>query len=75
MCVCVFVCVSERRKKQSQVVNRCMHKGDREGEHMGDIVVQNVRVFPRRRVRRADRRWERARDDKGTERRRGEMEG
>lgn len=43
---------------------------------MGDIVVQqNVRVFPRRRVRRADRRRERARDDKGTEKRRGEMEG
>lgn len=69
------MCVSEG-KKQSKVVNRCAYKGDREGVHMGDIVVQqNVRVFLRQGVRRADRRGQSARDDKGTERRRGEMEG
>lgn len=43
---------------------------------MGDTVVQqNVSVFLREGVRQADRRGESARDDKGTKRRRGEMEG
>lgn len=70
------MCVSEA-KKQSQVVNRCAYKADSEGAHMGDIVVvqQNGRVFLKQGVRRADRRGELTRDDKGTERRRGEMEG
>ncbi len=52
MCVCVS------KRKSSKVVNRCAYKGDREGVHMGDIVVQpNVRVFLRQRVRQAEGGW------------------